>query len=103
MFTGKRLRESRIWGRANDCRDLQGRGGPWEAAREGEVGRGVMLPGHQAGPGSAEPEKGSGRRADTGKVREEGGGGAGAMHAVDFFHINVVFLFLFFQRPAVFF
>ena len=59
------LRESSIWSDANDCGDLRRPGG---AAREGEVGRGMAFPGHQAGPRSADPEKGSGRSADTDKI-----------------------------------
>lgn len=59
------MRESSIWSHANDCGDLDRPWGPWEAAHEGEVGHGMMLPVQQAGPRSADREKGSGRSADT--------------------------------------
>lgn len=62
------LRERSIWGHENDCGDLQRPGGPWEAAREGEVEHGMMLPMHQAGTRSDDPQKGSGRSAGTDKT-----------------------------------
>lgn len=60
------LGESSIWG--HDVGICTGLGGPWEAAREGEVGHGVVLPVHQAGARSADPGKGSGRSAGTGEI-----------------------------------